>query len=145
MKRIKYWTQNSWNRSQSLAYNMKVYNVIPKEFRDRVYELMQYEGFYAPGNMLINEFDKKNNYEWQAGFNGRSGGYLVLYRGGKRKDGTIYVKPGLNIEVEDVPVQVRKDFRQLAKDIVAVTIYIAKNAKLKEVEYTMSKKVLSFS
>lgn len=47
--------------------------------------MMQLEDFYADINYLIEEFDEANNYEYQAGFNGRSGGYLVLYRGGRKQ------------------------------------------------------------
>ena len=37
--------------------------------------------FYEDLRYLIDEFDESHNYLWQAGFNGRSGGYLVLYQG----------------------------------------------------------------
>ncbi len=30
----------------------------------------------------MEEFGRKHNWQWQAGINGRSGGYVVLYRGG---------------------------------------------------------------
>ncbi|MBR3971265.1 MAG: hypothetical protein IKJ83_00040, partial [Ruminococcus sp.] len=32
-------------------------------------------------NELLNEFNSEHNYLWQAGMNGRNGGYLVLYQG----------------------------------------------------------------
>jgi len=86
LKRIKYFTMNSWNGSTAPAYNLKVYNVIDNKLQDKVFELMECDGFYDDINFLIAEFDRDFDYQWQAGFNGRSGGYLVLYRGGK-KDG----------------------------------------------------------
>ncbi len=76
---------NSWNLSQAPAYNLKIYNVIDSNLQDKVYELIESEEFYFDINLLIEEFNESNNYEWQAGFNGRSGGYLVLYKGGKKK------------------------------------------------------------
>ena len=82
MKRITYNTMNSWNNSTAPAYNMKVYNIIPKDLQDKVFELMESEDFYDVINDLIHEFDIENDYNFQAGFNGRSGGYLVLYKGG---------------------------------------------------------------
>lgn len=36
---------------------------------------------------LTDEFDRENDYAWQAHFNGRSGGYLVLYSGGLKDTG----------------------------------------------------------
>lgn len=83
LKRIRYDTMNSWNNSQAPAYNLKVYNVIDSDLQDKVYELMEAEDFYAEINQLISDFDYEHDHLWQAGFNGRSGGYLVLYKGGK--------------------------------------------------------------
>ncbi len=83
LKRIRYYTMNSWNESKSLAYNLKIYNVIDNELRDKVYELLDCDEFHENINMLINDFDREHEHNWQAGFNGRSGGYLVLYKGGK--------------------------------------------------------------
>jgi hypothetical protein len=83
LKRIRYNTMNSWNNATSLAYNLKIHNVIDNKLQDKVYELMELSEFYEDINMLISDFDNEFNHEWQAGFNGRSGGYLVLYHGGK--------------------------------------------------------------
>lgn len=84
LKRTHYYTMNSWNLSTSIAYNLKVYKVIDNELQDKVYDLMNIDGFYNDINYLISDFDNEFNHTWQAGFNGRSGGYLVLYRGGKK-------------------------------------------------------------
>ena len=115
-KRIRYWTMNSWNESKSLAYNMKIYNIFPIKYRHDIYALMDEPDAYSTVNCLISAFTHKYNYKWQAGFNGRSGGYLVLYSGGVR-DGRPYCQPGLDIEDKDVPAEVKKDFRKLAVDI----------------------------
>ena len=42
-KRIMYATMNSWNNQDSLAYNLKVYNVIRKDLRNKAYEIMSDE------------------------------------------------------------------------------------------------------
>ena len=115
-KRIRYWTMNSWNKSKSLAYNMKIYNIFPMKYQNAVYALMDEPDAYSTVNCLISAFTHKYNYKWQAGFNGRSGEYLVLYSGGVR-DGRPYCQPGLDIEDKDVPAEVKKDFRKLAVDI----------------------------
>jgi len=36
---------------------------------------------------LLEDFGRKHNWQWQAGINGRSGGYVVLYRGGTKPSG----------------------------------------------------------
>ena len=142
LKRMRYYTMNSWNLSESMAYNLKVYNVIDKKLQDKVYELMDVPYFYEDYiNPLIHDFDSEHNYEWQAGFNGRSGGYLVLYKGGRHENGQVYCRAGLNIEDEDVPVEVRKAFRQLAVDIVKTAEYMAKHYKIEEQEITVPKTV----
>lgn len=135
---IRYNTMNSWNQSTAPAYNLKVYNVIPNNLQDKVYELLDCEDFYDAINDCIYLFNLDNNHTWQAGFNGRSGGYLVLYQGGM-KDGKPYCYPGRGIETEDVPDDVLLRFAQLANDIVATTIDMARNAIIKEEQYTVTK------
>ena len=85
LKREFYNTMNSWNNATAPAYNLKIYNVIDKNLQDKVFELMDCENFYDEINWLIQDFAEENGHEWQAGFNGRSGGYLVLYKGGRKK------------------------------------------------------------
>ena len=138
LKRIRYWTMNSWNGVESLAYNLKVYNVIDYKLQDKVFELMEAEDFYDEINDLIWCFDVNHNYEWQAGFNGRSGGYLVLYKGGIKPDGTKYCRPGVEILEEDVPTHVKRAFRKLAVDIVKHVEYLAKNCEVIDEEYTVT-------
>ncbi len=36
---------------------------------------------------LLEEFGRAHNWQWQAGINGRSGGYVVLYQGGIKPSG----------------------------------------------------------
>ena len=83
-KRIRYNTMNSWNNSTAPAYNLKVTKVIPRELQSKVFEMMDCENFYDDINWLVNDFGAEHDHKWQAGFNGRSGGYLVLYRGERK-------------------------------------------------------------
>ena len=54
-------------------------------------------------NQMLWDWDESNNFSWQVGFNGRSGGYLVLYQGGV-KDGRIFTIPGRGMDfIEDDP------------------------------------------
>jgi hypothetical protein len=67
---------------------MKIHNLpLSSEEKDRLYELMVCEGAYWPINDLLAEFDREHDYDYQAKFNGKSRGYLVLYIGGKRPSG----------------------------------------------------------
>ena len=131
LKRTRYYTMNSWNLSTSIAYNLKVYNVIDNELQDKVYDLMNIDGFYDDINYLISDFDNEFNHIWQAGFNGRSGGYLVLYHNNQCKQ----------VELSDVPIDVRKAFRQLAVVIVKTVEYMAKNTTIEDQEITITKNI----
>ena len=142
LSRTRYYTMNSWNNSTSLAYNLKIYNVIDRELQNACYDLLDVDYFYEDYiNPLIHEFDRKYDFEWQAGFNGRSGGYLVLYTGGINEDGRVFCKPGRGIEENEVPAEVKKDFRKLAIEIVKTAEYMAKNFKVTEEEIEVPKKV----
>jgi hypothetical protein len=145
LKRIRYYTMNSWNRSTAPAYNLKVHRVInDQDLQDRIFELMDGENFYDEINELIREFDYQFRHKWQAGFNGRSGGYLVLYKGGKHEDGRPFSYPGRGTEEGEAPGEVLRAFRKLAIDIVKNVEYMAKNAEIKDVPYTVMKKVINY-
>lgn len=81
-------TMNSWNRSTSYAYNMKLYKLgLDQETEDKLWDMIQVPEFYERLNERIEDFNWQHNYLWQAGWNGRSGGYLVLYQGGTKPSG----------------------------------------------------------
>lgn len=145
LKRICYHTMNSWNGSKSLAYNLKIYNLTSDtNIRNKLYDIISCEEAYNHVNYLVDKFDKQFNYEWQAGFNGRSGGYLVLYRGGISSDGRIFSQPGKSITEDEVPTEVKKAFRKLALDIQKHAIYLGEHAEVEEqdVEVIRKEKVL---
>lgn len=79
---FRYDTMNGWNRSTSYACNMKLYKLgLDRETTDKLYEMIQVPEFYDELDGLIQAFNRKHDYRWQAAWNGRSGGYLVLYQG----------------------------------------------------------------
>lgn len=79
---FRYFTMNSWNRSQSYACNLKLYNLgLKQEIENKLYDLMDTQEFFYARNELLDEFGQRHQYQWQAAMNGRSGGYLVLYQG----------------------------------------------------------------
>ena len=70
----KYYTMNSWNRLWSIANNVKIYNLgLSSEQKDKAYDFIYCENFYDEINFLIEDSNLN------VGFNGRNGGYLVLY------------------------------------------------------------------
>ena len=81
-------TMNSWNRSTSYACNMKLYKLgLDRGTEDKLWDIIQVPEFYERLNERIEDFNWQHNYLWQAGWNGRSGGYLVLDQGGTKPSG----------------------------------------------------------
>ena len=82
---FRYDTMNSWNCVSSYAHCVKVHKLgLMSNQIDKAYELLDMEETYDNINWLLEEFAREHNYAWQVGFNGRSGGYLVLYQGGRK-------------------------------------------------------------
>ena len=85
---FRYNTMNSWNRSTSYACNMKLYKLgLDRGTEDKLWDMIQVPEFYERLNERIEDFNRQHNYLWQAGWNGHSGGYLVLYQGGTKPSG----------------------------------------------------------
>ena len=79
---FRYHTLNSWNLSTSYAHNVKIYNLpLTSEQKDKLYNMLDVPEFYDRIMEILYKFAKEHNYYWQAGFNGKSGGYIVLYQG----------------------------------------------------------------
>ncbi|RRJ54661.1 hypothetical protein EHV15_34250 [Paenibacillus oralis] len=78
---FRYNTMNSWNNSTSYANNVKVNRIIPREHQDQAYNLLEQEAVFHHIHVLFSEWAEQYHYRWHAGFNGRSGGYIVLYQG----------------------------------------------------------------
>lgn len=82
---FRYDTMSSWNRSTSYACNMKVDRLgLDQETVLKLLDMIQVPEFYDELANEIGAFNQARNYLWQAGWNGRSGGYLVLYQGGRQ-------------------------------------------------------------
>lgn len=128
LKSTRYYTMNSWNKSTAPAYNLKVYNVIDDELQDKVLQLLDSDELWKEIDQFMTDFACSYDYQWQAGINGRSGGYLVLYKGGIHSN-KIYCSPGKTIADDEVPVNVLKAFRQLAINIVKATENLARRQK----------------
>jgi len=88
-KHFRYNTMNSWNRSTSYANNIKLHNVEKPEAvdSDAWWEILWITDWQEKLSDLLEDFSRKHNWQWQAGINGRSGGYVVLYKGGIKPSG----------------------------------------------------------
>lgn len=85
---FRYSTMNSWNRSNSYAHNMKIHCLgLDSETQNKLYALIQCRGFYDLIDDLMRDFGSEHGWLWQARFNGRCGGYLVLYQGERKPSG----------------------------------------------------------
>lgn len=82
---FRYHTMNPWNNSTSYAHNVKIHNLgLTREQSDKLWDMIEIDEFYSEISWLMDDWAEEHNYEWQVGFNGRSGGYLVLYQGGRK-------------------------------------------------------------
>jgi len=67
---------------------MKIHSLgLDCETESRLNDLIECDGFYDSIHNLINDFGREHSWLWQAGFNGRSSGYLVLYQGERKPSG----------------------------------------------------------
>lgn len=77
----RYNTMSSWNDCTSYSNNIKFHNL---DLDDTQYtalcELIETAEFSDKIDQCIEDFTDNHNSLWTAGKNGRSGGYLVLYR-----------------------------------------------------------------
>jgi hypothetical protein len=88
-KHYRYNTMNSWNRSTSYANNIKLHQIDKPEDidNDTWWEMLWITEWQEKLSDLLEDFGREHEWQWQAGINGRSGGYVILYRGGIKPSG----------------------------------------------------------
>ena len=74
---FQYYTMNSWNRRKSIANNVKIYNLGLSGDSWTALTFLQDDDYFEV-NMMIEDWELEHP-NCRVGFNGRSGGYLVLY------------------------------------------------------------------
>ena len=86
---FRYHTMNSWNRSTSYANCIKLHQIDkPSDIdEDTWWQMLEITDWQNILSDLLEGFARKHDFQWQAGINGRSGGYVVLYRGGIKPSG----------------------------------------------------------
>ena len=74
---FQYYTMNSWNRTKSIANNVKLYKLELSGDWCTAFDFLNDSSYDEINSMIEDwEFEHKG---YKVGFNGRSGGYLVLY------------------------------------------------------------------
>jgi hypothetical protein len=85
---FRYHTMNSWNRTSSYAHNLKVHNLgLDQHIVTKLFDMIRLDEFHDRLRDHMLEFSEQYDHRWQAGMNGRSYGYLVLYQGAKEPSG----------------------------------------------------------
>jgi hypothetical protein len=86
---FRYDTMSSWNQSTSYANCIKLHHVLrPSHINENIWwQMLDILDWQTTLNDLLEDFGKARNWQWQAGINGRSGGYVLLYRGGIKPSG----------------------------------------------------------
>ena len=75
-RHFQYYTMNSWNRSKSIAHNVKIYRLHLSGDQWTALTFLQDDDYFVV-NMMIEDWEAEHP-GYKVGFNGRSGGYLVL-------------------------------------------------------------------
>jgi len=88
-KHFRYHTMNNWNQSISYANCIKLHQVDkPSDIdEDTWWQMLEITDWHNIVDDLLEDFAQQYDFAWQAGINGRSGGYVVLYRGGIKPSG----------------------------------------------------------
>lgn len=92
---FEYWTMNSWNRMESIANNVKLYNLDLTGDWSVALSLLE-AGEYDTISWMIHDWEEENR-GYEVTFNGRCGGYLVL----TDKGSNAHVLPQAVYECED--------------------------------------------
>lgn len=92
---FEYYIMNSWNRLDTIANNVKLYNLNLSGDWCVALSLLERDS-YDEINIMINQWQEYHP-GYEVYFNGRSGGYLVL----KNKDNNYHILPEEIIEAED--------------------------------------------
>ena len=153
-----YFTMNSWNGRKSIAHNVKLYNLhLRNDWSDALKALEDDDYFTI--NHWINEFEYEHGVK--VGFNGSSGGYIVLYPESSNGHIFSYLNPSDYDSYEDFKedvieyegslknhkrtlrerVKLVQDFDRLCDDLVSevdriTDRYLAEKAKEREVTVT---------
>lgn len=154
---FEYWTMNSWNGLKSIANNVKIYNI--KELDYDILQYLELDDYYCINDTI--EMWELEHEGYKVGFNGRSGGYLVLYND-NNNDSVLDYYVDINSDYESFKqdikeseyrtlkeyhdtlveqVELVQDFDKLCDNLVQVCVDLKNNYEIVEEEQTYTKKV----
>lgn len=119
---FRYYTMSSWNRLQSITNNVKMYNLNLSGDIWKAYNALIAEDYVSVNSIICDWEDMHPGY--RVGFNGRSGGYLVLYETGT--DASIVPESIEDADDYEQWKQYLKDNNETVKDNMDVLIHITK-------------------
>lgn len=87
----RYWTASSinGNHSYSRCIKLRYIDFPSRKVEDTAYQMLDIPEAFDEVGRIMEEWGASNDWKYQAGFNGRSSGYIVMLRGGLR-DGHPY-------------------------------------------------------
>ena len=106
-----YYTMNSWNNIRSIANNVKLYNLGLSGDYWRLLEIFEVDHYFTINSIIeMWEIEEVSN-GYRVGFNGRSGGYLVLYN--ENNNGSVLDSCIYNDTYEDFKSEVQSYYGSL--------------------------------
>ncbi len=126
---FRYHTMSSWNRSTSYAHCIKLHHLsLPNDILNTAYNMASNNEWQDRFGEIIYLFGLGQDDNWRVGTNGRSSGYIVLYKGiieNRRRS----CLPGKSIDQDEdfhkwdmdelrTRVDLVRDFDMLASNIV---------------------------
>lgn len=148
-----YFTMSSWNLNKSIANNVKVYKL---GLDYEILHLLQVDNYFEI-NCMIEDWEILHE-GYTVGFNGRMGGYLVLYN--KHNTRSVLDDYIYNDSYEDFKEEIKEDygslkdyhdrlveqvelvqsFDELCDDLLEECKYMLKNCKVVEKEKQITQK-----
>lgn len=155
---FKYDTMNSWNRIQSYANNVKIYNLgLPEVIENKLYQIVCDNVIFEEYELLLQDMQNQflNDWGYYPDFNGRSNGYVVLYQTGFDNNGERVIYPGREFvsqldlfeeyqEIDALREEVRlvQAFDKWCDDLRDRIVDLVSDIRIVEEEYTNTYTVL---
>lgn len=153
-KHPRYFLMNSWNRLQTFAQNIKIYNLgVDRDIEDKLFEMLDVDSIdvkftYEDG---VNDFEEENP-GYTIYTNGRSGGYLILASSqndrGKLSnmvdavnnyDTLDDLKEDYDFEEFRTLAETVMNFDRACDNIIQAVVSLAENCEIVEEEYMVLK------
>lgn len=154
LKHDTYYLMNSWNISRGYSIKVKIYSMgFNKDIETFAYSCLDVGSFYNGINDILEDkteylkekYKRNNRSNISIGFNGRSGGYLVLYGLLNKYMGSqiydeYYLRQMSLTDIKDI-YNLLKDFDSLKQEIKEYVEDLYKNNTIEEEVINIPKKI----